>query len=171
MTIYSPTYQFPAPELLVGSADGPAAFQALNARLETQMPTLRAQSENNGEGFWNVATGTTLYKVAEWVVSTVVNGWIDVDFSIDHVPVAGGVSCIGGQVVCRLDSSTARSMRFHNDCTPQAHATVSGTVSKALTTATTSVAVQLFVSVDATSQTASFRRWQVAQRQYGALAG
>lgn len=172
MTIYSPTYQLPSPELLVGSADGPAAFQALNARLESVMPTLRAQAENVVENAYGMPPGAR-QRYMNWTVTTGINGWIDVDFRADFAwpGDTGGYQCSGGHCELWINHVQVRNnVRWHNECAKYGQFYCNGSGSLSLAAATTTVDVEVWISVDTSSSPIAARRVVAGARMYGSYA-
>lgn len=117
MPTYTTTYLFPSPAL-GETADGPAAITALAARVEREMPILRASMEEFKDvGGQGIGPGSTLL-VHEKDVAVAALGWAEaeVNYCIGLTSATvSDYSLIAGQLSIWLNDVQVRNVRFHNN--------------------------------------------------------
>lgn len=171
MTNLTSLYKLPSPELLVGSADGPAAIQALAARTERELPQLRRQDNWYADIALLVGAGQQGVALSQDVTVAAI-GWLEVDASLD-ISVDSGVTtggAVAGFMNIRFGATITRPVRFHNhSLSVMMHPR--GSAALALVSGQTTVSVDVLLALDSTASQ-PIRGWTVnlGVRQYGAPA-
>lgn len=167
MTTYTTLYKLPSPELTVGSADGPAAIQALAARTERELPQLRRDDHYRGDASLLVG-GNQQGVLFTTSITVAAIGWMDVDFGAIIMGSNGAVP-FAGELRIRFGSTVAREIRYHNH--GLAAVTATGFTSQALVTGQTSITCDILLYNDATSSQPVYgAAYNLGIRQFGAPA-
>lgn len=170
MPAYTTTYLLPSPAL-GETADGPAAITALAARVERELPVLRAANTFDKEADIDINPNTAV-TVHQIDCALAVIGWATVQLQINFGTQDGSTdywSPIAGYVRLYLDNVQFRQTRYHSQSrTRFLSRTISA--SKLLGTANTNLNVRADITCDAPSSTARYFHSSIFVEQFGAPA-
>jgi hypothetical protein len=170
VTVLTTLYKLPSPELLVGSADGPAAVLALANRVERELPQLRRDDYYSHDTNLLVGPGQqgVLFNVDITVAAI---GWLDADFGAIVTASSGTATpAYGGFVRIRFGSTITREIRFHNHSATTL-ITAGGLAALPLITGQTTISCDVLLQNDSTSGQPIYGvAYHLGVRQYGAPA-
>lgn len=162
----TPIYSLPSP-LLTEQADAAAAFTALNARIEREMPALRASNNYNNESQRGGVLGGAVV-VHAVTTALVVIGWVEVEVEVYMYGEAQDMTpFIAGFVSLTCNGTQLRNLRYHNQGRSAAiEKTFSGGL--AIASGVTSLSTSISFTQDPASAWHYMYSTNINVRQYGA---